>query len=376
MNDYIKTARAFAIFWYIGILIDMEKYEHDRTMGVELEKTGGDWQNPNIFEMYEQGRRLVREATAEAVASIFRHNIDTDSNGSILELGSGIGELSKLVSPEYKERLVGLEQTESFSQLQKINDPTSRAVVGKIESLPIASDSTDAVVSFSVFDTLTNLETAFQEVRRVLKPGGRFVHILDLGPNIHVIMDQLPKGFIPFPDVEGSHMSGWQLVRNGDYQKLREKLPPEVVPIADIYAKDPAFAIQFILERAQNVGVELAKSIKAIRDVEIETRPPIKESFAENMRRALESSGMMLVSDGDVWAEKIVQRNAGHDKYPGSNYFENNVGKLSGGFRSELVGELGHNQVKTKSILHVFVAEKPETKRNGEMKNESEENGK
>ena len=354
----------------------MEKYEHDRTMGVELEKTGGDWQNPNIFEMYEQGRRLVREATAEAVASIFRHNIDTDSNGSILELGSGIGELSKLVSPEYKERLVGLEQTESFSQLQKINDPTSRAVVGKIESLPIASDSTDAVVSFSVFDTLTNLETAFQEVRRVLKPGGRFVHILDLGPNIHVIMDQLPKGFIPFPDVEGSHMSGWQLVRNGDYQKLREKLPPEVVPIADIYAKDPAFAIQFILERAQNVGVELAKSIKAIRDVEIETRPPIKESFAENMRRALESSGMMLVSDGDVWAEKIVQRNAGHDKYPGSNYFENNVGKLSGGFRSELVGELGHNQVKTKSILHVFVAEKPETKRNGEMKNESEENGK
>ncbi|CAG1003861.1 demethylmenaquinone methyltransferase / 2-methoxy-6-polyprenyl-1,4-benzoquinol methylase [Anaerolineales bacterium] len=48
---------------------------------------------------------------------------------------------------------------------------------GKAESLPVESDSVDAVVCTTVLCTVRDPRQSLQEVLRVLKPGGRFVFI-------------------------------------------------------------------------------------------------------------------------------------------------------------------------------------------------------
>lgn len=46
---------------------------------------------------------------------------------------------------------------------------------GSAEKLPVEDESIDTVVSTHVLCSVTDLEASFQEIKRVLKPGGSFV---------------------------------------------------------------------------------------------------------------------------------------------------------------------------------------------------------
>ncbi|MCC0178148.1 class I SAM-dependent methyltransferase [Waterburya agarophytonicola K14] len=52
---------------------------------------------------------------------------------------------------------------------------------GTAEDLPVEDESIDTVVSTHVLCSVTDLETSFQEIKRVLKPGGNFVFIEHVG---------------------------------------------------------------------------------------------------------------------------------------------------------------------------------------------------
>lgn len=316
---------------------------------------GQEWADPEIFSIYESGRLLVRDAAKEVVKDVFEKYVPSD--GIVVELGSGVGELSTLLPQEYGDNLIGVEKTERFTRVQKKNDSESKTVVADIYALPIKDESVDAVVSFSVFDTLSNLEKAIAEAKRVLKSGGRFVHLLDLQPNMHVLMRELPPDMIPFPNLVRDVVNGFQLVKKEDYEKVKGQIDPRKVQLLDLYVKDPMFMLAYLEQNGkQDISVDIARTIMSLGGIKKTTTPTLKESFGEKMIKVLQKNGFEVVMAGDKSAEIIVPKNEVHLKFPGYNYFENNVGSIYKRHHQDLDQALPSGQVMEKSTLHTIVA--------------------
>lgn len=98
----------------------------------------------------------------------------------VLDLGSGSGMDSFFAAllTGSEGSVIGVDMTEE--QLQKANRAASDAgfsnVVfrkGFIESLPLAAESVDLVISNGVINLASDKSTVFAEIARVLRPGGR-----------------------------------------------------------------------------------------------------------------------------------------------------------------------------------------------------------
>lgn len=60
---------------------------------------------------------------------------------------------------------------------------TGADVVGDIHNIPIADDSIDAVICSSVLEHVTNPALAVEEIKRILKPGGKlFIYVPSVYP--------------------------------------------------------------------------------------------------------------------------------------------------------------------------------------------------
>jgi len=102
------------------------------------------------------------------------------ATGRVLEIGMGSG----LNVPHYTakvEHLFGLEPSEHLRDkaaelAEQATFPVDFVPAGA-ESIPLDSASMDSVVSSWTMCSIPDLETALQEIRRVLKPDGRLIFI-------------------------------------------------------------------------------------------------------------------------------------------------------------------------------------------------------
>lgn len=117
---------------------------------------------------YEGQARLVEERFAPTTADV-------------LELACGNGyNLELLAARHADKRFLGIDLVKR--QLARCNDRlaahgNARAVVGDFQALAAEDDAFDCVYVVESFCHATDLPAAFAEVRRVLRPGGRFVVI-------------------------------------------------------------------------------------------------------------------------------------------------------------------------------------------------------
>jgi arsenite methyltransferase len=101
---------------------------------------------------------------------------------TVLDLGSGAG-LDALLAAERVGpggRVIGVDMTPAMVARARRN--AEKAVVahvefreGRLEALPVADGTVDAVTSNCVINLVPDKATVFREVARVLKPGGRLV---------------------------------------------------------------------------------------------------------------------------------------------------------------------------------------------------------
>ena len=101
---------------------------------------------------------------------------------TVLDLGSGGGLDAFLAADKVGRtgRVIGVDMTPAMVERARVNATKAGLAnvefrEGRLEALPIAADSIDAVTSNCVINLVPDKEAVFKEIARVLKPGGRLV---------------------------------------------------------------------------------------------------------------------------------------------------------------------------------------------------------
>lgn len=100
---------------------------------------------------------------------------------TVIDLGSGAGNdcfIARSVVGE-EGKVIGVDMTEAMIEKARINADklglnNVEFRLGEIESIPIAANRADVIVSNCVLNLVPDKRKAFQEIMRVLRPGGHF----------------------------------------------------------------------------------------------------------------------------------------------------------------------------------------------------------
>ncbi len=137
----------------------------------------------------------------------------------VLDLGAGAGFDCFLAASKVgpKGRVIGVDMTPEM--IEKARDNAERNSVknvefrlGEIENLPLADNSVDAVISNCVINLSADKPRVFQEIYRVLKPGGR-IAVSDIA-----LLKKLPDKIEKSMEAYVGCVAGALLVE--DYRKI------------------------------------------------------------------------------------------------------------------------------------------------------------
>lgn len=124
-------------------------------------------------------------------AVLHQHGPKGTSAASVVEVGSGLGQLRSLLPASILEAVTHTELSAELTKGFARRHPDARVLTADVAALPFDSGSVDAVLALCVFDSLGRPDEARDEIRRVLARGGTFVHFLDAATNIEPILRQL-----------------------------------------------------------------------------------------------------------------------------------------------------------------------------------------
>ena len=126
--------------------------------------------------------------------------------GSVMELGAGTG-LNLPYYPAVLERLVLVEPDVHKAKLLAAKEPpagvTPEILRAPGETLPFEDDSFDTVVETLVLCTVAGPEATAAEIRRVLKPDGKFLfieHVRSDRPRLGRFQDRMEGPWKKFAD--------------------------------------------------------------------------------------------------------------------------------------------------------------------------------
>jgi arsenite methyltransferase len=142
--------------------------------------TGRAWAQELGYPEPELSR--VPDATVESFAGVANHWLlgRVDAGAVVLDLGCGAGTdlliAAQMTGPE--GRVVGVDMTAGM--LQRARASAGEMGLGNvelreslIETLPLDDASVDVVISNGVIDLVPDKDAVFDEIDRVLRPGGR-----------------------------------------------------------------------------------------------------------------------------------------------------------------------------------------------------------
>jgi ubiquinone/menaquinone biosynthesis C-methylase UbiE len=109
----------------------------------------------------------------------YKRRLLADLHGEVLEIGPGSGANFDYFAPDV--RWVGVEPNPYMHPYLRATAAEHGRTIdlrtGYTEQLPAADQSVDAVVSTLVLCSVQDLDSSLAEIRRVLRPGGKYVFI-------------------------------------------------------------------------------------------------------------------------------------------------------------------------------------------------------
>lgn len=108
------------------------------------------------------------------IAFIEESNSQIDfKNKTVLEVGCGDGSVLKHIAQKYEpKQIVGIDRKE-YNNANKKGD-NWEIIEGDINTIEFPDSCFDAVISVATFEHVLDIKMALQQIRRVLKPYGKF----------------------------------------------------------------------------------------------------------------------------------------------------------------------------------------------------------
>ncbi|HEX3776561.1 MAG TPA: class I SAM-dependent methyltransferase [Polyangiaceae bacterium] len=139
------------------------------------------------------GRRLLAEMLARFVP---------DGPEPIAEIGAGDGQFRDWLPERVLPRMTHTEPLSIAAREARKRHPQARIVRASAERLPFADRELAAVIGSCVLDVVSDPPAVAREVARVLKPGGVFLHWLDMSTRLNDAFELLGKAdLVPLPNV-------------------------------------------------------------------------------------------------------------------------------------------------------------------------------
>lgn len=157
----IYPERQGSVLDYFASLYSMRKLGYDAFFSRSVVTNGGG----------EKAAVEIQKAHCEMI----RRHIPLGGK-AILEVGCGNGDLARMIAGNYKSKsVVGIDpMLSSWWGVGESAGDNWRIMNGDAEELAFADNSFDAVISISTFEHIKNTKKALSEIKRVLKPFGRF----------------------------------------------------------------------------------------------------------------------------------------------------------------------------------------------------------
>jgi ubiquinone/menaquinone biosynthesis C-methylase UbiE len=188
------------------------------------------------------------KASEEAGLRDMRRDLLAGARGRVLELGAGTGLNLELYPAAVTDLTLTEPDPHMIKQLRKRVSEESReakVVEAPAEKLPFEDDSFDTVAVTLVLCTVPDPAAALREIKRVLKPEGRFLfleHVRSPEPGLAKWQDRLEKPWRFLGDgchcnrdtVSAISAAGFEL---GELERPKF---PKVVPIVEPMAKGSA----------------------------------------------------------------------------------------------------------------------------------------
>jgi SAM-dependent methyltransferase len=127
-----------------------------------------------LHTVYAAGRRMSPDALQTWMEAFARHLPETRPL-VWLDLGSGTGRMTPSLASAFGGPAHGVEPSDKMraQALAHAGHPAVRYAAGSAEHIPMPDASCDAALLFFVWHHVVDREGAAQELRRVVKPGGK-----------------------------------------------------------------------------------------------------------------------------------------------------------------------------------------------------------
>jgi SAM-dependent methyltransferase len=120
----------------------------------------------------------------------------------VVEIGAGTGQLRAWLPAAIQERVLHSDPSELALGLLRSRTPEARTLTASAERLPLDEAACSSVIGLCVFDALENPATAVAECARVIAPGGRFIHFMDMATLLEAPFAKLfASNLVPIPNV-------------------------------------------------------------------------------------------------------------------------------------------------------------------------------
>lgn len=117
----------------------------------------------------------IQEPTGQAGYDYALKALNLKSGDTLLDIGCGSGLFASQAAAATGATITGIDATEILIDTAKKRAPRVTFLTGEMEELPFPDASFDVVTGFNSFQYAASVANAFEEAKRVLKPGGRLV---------------------------------------------------------------------------------------------------------------------------------------------------------------------------------------------------------